>query len=317
MSTLQTIETIHTYLILEEIHSFSRYFITVSICNHFDCGPSSSAIDIKTPSLFRSNTNSPSRSLFDSSSSITRTIHRPSSIQAKIHYHTSNEIGLKIIYPFEIIENLIIDYQISNSSFEDQLTISPPLFHIRLTNLSCGNPYDIRIHAKNQIGSSAIEYLHTKTEGSGRISSNQNIFPSFSISVPIFIDSADIFKTITHDHIILNVNQWLIITCPIISYEIEYYPLENLSQIETNRYLPSIDFIRIDHLQTNTEYQLNVKVSSEAGENFQGITFRTKDSHGLILRKNQQMIFIMVSIASFLFTFTIVYLILKKIGLYP
>lgn len=164
MSTLQTIETIHTYLILDDIHSFSRYFITVSICNHFDCGPSSSALDMTTPSLIRS--------MLNSSPIITRTIHRPSSIQAKIHYRTSKEIGLKIIYPSEIIENLIIDYHISNSSFEDQLTISPPLFHIRLMNLSCGHPYDIRIHAKNQIGSSAIEYLHTNTDGSGRISSD-------------------------------------------------------------------------------------------------------------------------------------------------
>lgn len=140
-------------------------------------------------------------------------------------------------------------------------------------------------------------------------------FSYFQISVPIFIESADIFHTITDDHIILNLNQWLIITCPILSYEIEYYPLQNLSQIETNRYLPSIDIIRLDHLQSNTDYQLNIKVSSEAGVNLHGITFRTSNSHGLILRKNQRIIFIMVCIASFLFTFTVVYLILKKIGM--
>lgn len=158
MSTLRTIETIHTHFILDELHSFSRYFISVSICNHFDCGPSSSVIDLQTPSAF------------SLSSPITRTIQRPSSIQTKIHYSTFNEIGLKIIYPSDIVENLIIVYQISNSSLKHQLNISPPIFNIRLMNLSCGNSYDIMIYVKNHIGSSAIEFLETKTEGSGRIS---------------------------------------------------------------------------------------------------------------------------------------------------
>jgi len=81
----------------------------------------------------------------------------------------SNEIGLKIVYPSEIIENLIITYKIKNTSLINQLNISPPLLNIRLTNLSCGNIYEIMIYASNQIGFSLTEYLITKTEGSGRI----------------------------------------------------------------------------------------------------------------------------------------------------
>jgi len=81
----------------------------------------------------------------------------------------SNEIGLKIFYPSEIIENLIITYKIKNTSFINQLNISPPLLNIRLTNLSCGNIYEIMIYTSNQVGFSSTEYLIIKTEGSSRI----------------------------------------------------------------------------------------------------------------------------------------------------
>ena len=96
-------------------------------------------------------------------------IHKPSSIQANIHYILSNEIGLKMIYPSEIIESVIIKYKIQNSSLIHQLNISPPLINIRLTNLSCGNIYEIMIYASNQIGLSSAESLTAKTEGSGTI----------------------------------------------------------------------------------------------------------------------------------------------------
>ncbi len=96
-------------------------------------------------------------------------LDKPSSIRAQIHYTMSNEIGLKIFYPSEIIENLIITYKIKNTSFINQLNISPPLLNIRLTNLSCGNIYEIMIYASNQVGFSSTEYLIIKTEGSGRI----------------------------------------------------------------------------------------------------------------------------------------------------
>jgi hypothetical protein len=161
MSTLNTIETTNTNLVLHNLHSSSRYFISVSICNYFDCGSSSFAIDIKTPS-----TSIPKISV---STVIIHPNRKPSSAQAKIHYILSNEIGLKILYPLEIIESVIIKYKIQNSSLIYQLDISPPLINIRLTNLSCGNIYEIMIYASNQIGLSTAESLTAKTEGSGRI----------------------------------------------------------------------------------------------------------------------------------------------------
>jgi hypothetical protein len=50
LSTLMTIETINPNLTLNNLHSLSQYYISVMICNYFDCGPSSSAINIETPS---------------------------------------------------------------------------------------------------------------------------------------------------------------------------------------------------------------------------------------------------------------------------
>ncbi len=50
MSTLITIETINPNLVIDNLHSSSQYYISVVICNHIDCGPSSSAINIQTPS---------------------------------------------------------------------------------------------------------------------------------------------------------------------------------------------------------------------------------------------------------------------------
>lgn len=172
MSTLTTIETMNTNLILPNLHSSSQYFISVSICNYFDCGSSSFAIDIKTPSSSMSKTSMQNfffKSSFEVFDTPTAMIHKPSSIQAKIHYILSNEIGLKIFYPLEIIESVVIKYKIENSSLIHQLNISPPLLNIRLTNLSCGNNYEIMIYATNQIGMSSTEYLITKTDGSGRI----------------------------------------------------------------------------------------------------------------------------------------------------
>lgn len=50
MSTLLTIETIDPNLMVNDLHPSSQYYISVSICNYIDCGPSSSPIFIETPS---------------------------------------------------------------------------------------------------------------------------------------------------------------------------------------------------------------------------------------------------------------------------
>jgi hypothetical protein len=308
MSTLTIIETIDANLILSHLHSSSQYFISVSICNYFDCGPSSLAIDFKT-----------------SSSSILQvpvkpTSIQPTSIRAKIYYKMSNEIGLKILYPPEIIENLIITYKIQNTSLMNQFNITPPLLNIRLTNLSCGNSYEIMIYAKNQVGLSLTEYLITETEGSGRILTPKKIvLTDLIFLVPSLIEPKDLFETISSNSIILNMEKWMIDECPILSYEIELFPIKNSSERNFNRYISSENRIQIANLQSNQDYQLNIKIHSEAGEKLERISFRTIDNKHRIKIKHQQIIFLMIFIASFLFTFVFILIlmkILKKTGLY-
>ena len=48
MSTLMTMETVNSYLIVENLSSSSQYTISVAICNHANCGPSSFAIHFET-----------------------------------------------------------------------------------------------------------------------------------------------------------------------------------------------------------------------------------------------------------------------------
>ncbi|CAF3590109.1 unnamed protein product [Rotaria sordida] len=330
MSTLTTIETIKTNLILYNLHSSSQYFISVSICNYFDCGPSSVAIDIKTSSsIFDSLTkiihpinkpltlncpystnnslNIPYRKLSETYSQYQcgsklfniRYYDKPSSIRAKIHYTMSNEIGLKIFYPFEIIETLTITYKIKDNLHIYELNISPPLTNIRLTNLSCGNIYEIMIYASNQAGFSSTEYLITKTEG----------------SIPSLIESKDLLRTISNNYIIVNMANWIIDECPILSYEIEIFSIKNSNENNFNQYFSfknPLNEIKIDHLQSDHDYQLNIKINSQPGEKLQRISFRTTKTNTQIKLKHKQILrFLLLTIISFLLIFILIFIIMK------
>jgi hypothetical protein len=95
-------------------------------------------------------------------------LDKPSSIHGKIHYTTSNEIGLKLRYPLDIVESIRITYKIQQNEILNEINLSPPLLNVRLTNLSCGNIYEIMIYANNQVGTSLNEYLTGKTDGSSK-----------------------------------------------------------------------------------------------------------------------------------------------------
>lgn len=49
MSTLMNLYTNQTDLILEDLFPSSHYFISISVCNSYDCGPSSPVMIIETP----------------------------------------------------------------------------------------------------------------------------------------------------------------------------------------------------------------------------------------------------------------------------
>ena len=53
MSTLMTMETVNSYLIVQNLSSSSQYTVSVAICNHANCGPSSFAIHFETSSSSR------------------------------------------------------------------------------------------------------------------------------------------------------------------------------------------------------------------------------------------------------------------------
>ncbi len=137
--------------------------------------------------------------------------------------------------------------------------------------------------------------------------------------VPSLIEPKDLFETISSNYIILNMEKWMIDECPILSYEIELFPIKNSSERNFNRYISSENRIQIANLQSNQDYQLNIKIHSEAGEKLERISFRTIDNKHRIKIKHQQIIFLMIFIASFLFTFVFILIlmkILKKTGLY-
>lgn len=95
-------------------------------------------------------------------------LDKPSIVTAKIHYTTADEIGIRLNYPPDIVESLTVTYKTKLSLVINEFNLSPPLLNIRLTNLSCGNLYDIMIYAKNQVGFSSNEYIIGKTDGSGK-----------------------------------------------------------------------------------------------------------------------------------------------------
>ncbi|CAF0794841.1 unnamed protein product [Rotaria sordida] len=344
MSTLITIETINSTLILNNLHLSTEYHISVSICNFFDCGPSSLAINIETP---LSNLDIPitiahpinkplllncplTKSWMHKEKSIDQYIlnnnslyiphsklaqingqyqcglqqyniqlyDKPSPVNAKIHYTTSNEIGIKLTYPSDIIESLMITYKTKQNPIINEIHLSPPLLNIRLKNLSCGNIYEIMIYGKNQVGFSLNEYLLGKTDG----------------SVPLLIQSKDLIETISNNFIILNMSNWIINQCLILSYDIELFPIINSTNNNNNnnnnnlhRYYSfknNFKNFRINNLQSDQDYQLHIKINSQSGELIKIILFRTtNDEKQMNLKTKNSYIIIIVIIISLIFIF--------------
>ncbi|CAF1590596.1 unnamed protein product, partial [Adineta ricciae] len=331
MSTFRTMETINPSLIIDNLHSSSQYYMSVAVCNYFDCGPSSLAIRVETPLsnldmsrmivhpitkplvLDCPSTNSWSRSgksiheyilnnnsLFmphpklddtyseyycGSKQYVIRFYDKPAPVLTKIHYTTSNEIGLKLRYSSDIIESLTITYKSKQNSFVNEIHISPPSPTIQLTNLSCGNTYDIVVLAKNQAGFSISDSIIGKTDG----------------SIPTLIQSKELIETITDHFIILNMSNWLINQCSIISFEIEISPVRNSTEQALHQFYSfknHLKSIQIDNLQSNQDYQLQIKVNSQAGEIIKIVSFRTTNDQNLTKSRSPNYYIIIIIIAA-------------------
>ena len=158
------------------------------------------------------------------------------------------------------------------------------------------------ISTKNSVGSSLNEYLSVETDG----------------SIPSLIQSSDLIELISNNFIILTMSKWIINQCLIESYQIEIYPIKNSTDLNLHRFYSfqnSIDQIKIGNLQSNEEYQLNIKVNSQAGETIKIISFRTTNVNSPVNSKTKNPYFILITIIiSFIFTLilSIIFFILIK-----
>ena len=146
------------------------------------------------------------------------------------------------------------------------------------------------ISATNQVGSSLNEYLIVQTDG----------------SIPSLIQSTDLIEAISNDYIILTMSNWIINQCQILSYEIEIFPLKTSNQTNQHRsYSLKNNFqtIKIDNLQSNEDYQLNLKIYSQAGEATRILSFRTtNDLHQLSSKSKNPFLILIIIVISFIFT---------------
>jgi hypothetical protein len=101
-------------------------------------------------------------------------------------------------------------------------------------------------------------------------------------------------------------SNWIINQCSILSYEIDIFPIKNSSEIHLHRYYTfknNFQTIKIDNLQSNEDYQLNIKIISQAGETMKIISFRTTNENFYSNSKTKNpYLLIIIIIISFIFT---------------
>ena len=101
-------------------------------------------------------------------------------------------------------------------------------------------------------------------------------------------------------------SSWIINQCLIISYEIKIFPMINSTETNLHRsYIFENNFqhIQIDNLQANQDYQLHIRVNSQAGEIVKIISFRTTNENNQATSKMKNYyIIILIVVISFIFT---------------
>jgi hypothetical protein len=102
---------------------------------------------------------------------------------------------------------------------------------------------------------------------------------------------------------------WIIDECPILSYDIEIFPTMNSNLKRYYSFKNQLNAIKIDNLQTDEDYQLNIKINSQSGENIERISFRTTNNNQIKI--NNQHILIIISIGAFLFVFVLIMIVIK------
>ena len=124
---------------------------------------------------------------------------------------------------------------------------------------------------------------------------------------------------ISNNFIILNMSKWIINQCLILSYNIDIISLIN----STNKfhqyysYENNLKHIQINHLQSNQDYQLYIKINSQAGEIIKVLPFRTMNNNNQTIFKRKTSYKIIkitiISIISLILVIIIIICILIKI----
>ena len=96
-------------------------------------------------------------------------------------------------------------------------------------------------------------------------------------------------------------SNWLINQCSIISFEIEIFPVRNSTEQALHQFYSfknHLKSIQIDNLQSNQDYQLQIKVNSQAGEIIKIVSFRTTNDQNLTKSRSPNYYIIIIIIAA-------------------
>ena len=132
---------------------------------------------------------------------------------------------------------------------------------------------------------------------------NQN---SIYFVVLSLISPEKFVENISNNCIILNMTNWIIDQCHILSYEIEICSVINSNENNLNRYsLFKNEFnnMKIDNLQSDNDYQLTIKIYCQAGDYIETISFQMAKDKNQMENKHQLILFIVILISPFLLTF--------------
>lgn len=120
--------------------------------------------------------------------------------------------------------------------------------------------------------------------------------------VPSLIQPNDLIETISSTFVVVNMSNWIINRCSILSFDIEIYPKVNSTEQNLHQFYSfknHLKRVQIDNLYPNQDYQLRIKVNSQAGEIVKFISFRTNaDQRASSFRSQNYYIILIIIVVS-------------------
>ncbi|CAF0886980.1 unnamed protein product, partial [Didymodactylos carnosus] len=190
---------------------------------------------------------------------------KPSTAKIKLHYITTNTIGLKFNYLNTTIpiQGIIVSFMFHNSV--EKVYVFPPSTGVRLENLKCGSQYEIFTYTENDVGTSMIlanETLLVKTDG----------------FVPSTENELQFIKAIYDTYLELNLTFWIANGCSIEKYGVKLQSILNAAGDRYDKYFSYFNdtkSVNINDLTPDTHYELTLIAENEAGNSNVTIRLRT------------------------------------------